>query len=46
MAPYIEYLDARNALTAAETRHIVNTWDYLIYTAELEKVTANYDFEN
>jgi outer membrane protein len=46
MASFIEYLDARNTLTAAETTHIINSYDLLINSAELERVTAAYDFKS
>lgn len=42
MTPQIEFIDARNTLTSAETQAIVSRYDYFIRWAEYEKVTAAF----
>lgn len=41
MAPQIEYLDARSALTQAELNRIITRYTYQIRWAEFERVTAS-----
>ncbi len=42
IAAQIEYLDARNTLTSAETNRIIAEYDYFILAGEFEQVTAAY----
>ena len=46
MAAHIEYLDARTALTRAEINRLIAYYEYLIYQAELERVTAALALKN
>ncbi len=45
MTPQIEFIDARNSLTAAEINRIITTYDFHIHAAELERVTAAFPLE-
>jgi outer membrane protein len=42
--PMIEFLDARNKLTAAQLRYTITQYDILIKAADWERVTAGYNF--
>lgn len=42
IAAQIEFLDARNTLTNAETNRIIAEYDYFIFAGEFEQVTAAY----
>lgn len=42
IAAQIEFLDARNTLTNAETNRIIAEYDYFILAGEFEQVTAAY----
>ncbi|HGY55561.1 MAG TPA: TolC family protein [Caldithrix abyssi] len=46
MAAHIEYLDARITMTRAEVNRLIAYYEYLIYQAELERVTAALSLEN
>lgn len=43
-APHIEYLDAQNALTAAEVAEIISKYDHFIRLAEVERAAALWEF--
>ena len=43
--PMIEFLDARNKLTAAQLRYSITQYDVLIKAAEVERVTAGYEIK-
>jgi len=45
MAPQIEYLDARNALTQAEVNAIVSLYDCFIRRAEYDRTTGAFPLE-
>jgi outer membrane protein len=45
LASQIEYIDARNTLTSAETNKIISQYDYFIRAAELERTAALWIFE-
>ncbi len=45
MAPQIEYLDARNALTLAEVNAIVTLYDRFIRSVEYDRITAVVSLE-
>jgi outer membrane protein len=45
-ANLIEFMDARNAMTEAEMRLIINRYDYHIKYAELERIACLYPIEN
>lgn len=45
LASQIEYMDARNTLTSAEVFHVLSQYDYLIRSAELERVAGLWQFK-
>ncbi len=45
MAAHVEFLDARSAMTRAEINRLIAYYEYLIYQAELERVTAALPIE-
>jgi len=44
MASLIEYMDARTAMTKAETNRIIARFDLQVKLAEYERTTASFDF--
>ncbi len=44
MASLIEYMDARTAMTGAETNRIIARFDLQVKLAEYERTTASFDF--
>ncbi len=44
MASLIEYMDARTAMTKAETNRIITRFDLQVKLAEYERTTASFDF--
>jgi len=45
MAPHIEFIDARNAMTSAEVVNILSKYDFFIRSAEMERVAGLWKFE-
>lgn len=45
LTPLIEFLDARNRLTNAHLRYLINQYDILIKLADYERVTASYPLD-
>lgn len=43
---YIELLDAQNQLITAELQQNIARYDFLVYTAELERATSSYNLNN